>query len=203
MVTMAIAGERAHVEPLFTGLWQPGEHAPQRRAGSRYLLLRGGASPVAVRADVPTHAHLPRALAARLRTGCYREEQYLDTYTIMVTRSEPTAKALVGRSAPDEWWPVLAPSFELVQRGWHQEWGRWGPQMAWPFLACRYWNELQALSRQTQNSYIVRLGRLLKEHPSVTLLSGERTKGREEQAIRSQRAVLFAWLLGKTLAAVR
>ena len=105
------------------------------------------------------HAQLPDDVGRRLRTGCAYEEQYDDTYSILVTRKWP-------RDLPEqsvrEWWPMLAPSRLLLETPRGPGSGR----MPWLLFCARYRAELDALSLGTQNGYLMKLGWLLRRYPA-------------------------------------
>jgi uncharacterized protein YeaO (DUF488 family) len=176
---LALSGPIADV-PIFI-------HPRQEEASAWPLVRR-----VADLFTPPTHALIPAELATRLRTGALGDELYDETYPILVTRERPVG---VPEGAVDAWWPMLAPSHRLLRTRRGPE----GERLPWALFAARYWAELSSLPRSIQDSYIVRLGELLRRMPSVTLLSTERSRGRPETEVRSQRRVLRAWLLGETV----
>jgi uncharacterized protein YeaO (DUF488 family) len=137
----------------------------------------------------PSHAGIPVTLATRLRTGAICDEHYDETFNVLVTREWPMH---LREHDVDVWWPMLSPSHRLLRtrRGHDKE------RMPWVLFVARYWAELTALPCSVQDSYMVRLGELLRHYPSVTLLSTEPSKGRPEAEVRSQRRVLHSWLLG-------
>lgn len=137
----------------------------------------------------PPHANIPVTIATRLRTGAICDEHYDETFTILVTREWPVH---LRERDVDVWWPMLSPSHRLLRT----RRGPDGERMPWLLFVARYWAELTALPRSVQDSYVIRLGELLRRYPSVTLFSTEPSKGRPEAEIRSQRRVLHSWLLG-------
>ena len=116
------------------------------------------------------------------------EELYDETHTILVTREWPLHLPEDGMR---EWWPALAPSLTLVR----MRRGASNAPMPWEEFAGRYRAELDALPLHTQQTYLVWLGYLLAKHPSVTLLSCEPSRGRQEATVQSQRRVLHDWLV--------
>ncbi len=150
------------------------------------------------------HAQLAPEAARRLRTACLGEELYDGTYTILVTRAWPRG---LPERAVGAWWPLLAPSLRLlhapgvipresaVTDGAVALAPRMSPRMLWPAFVWGYRAELDRLPIGTQHTTIVRLGWLLHRYPTVTLLSCEAARGRPECEVRSQRRVLYDWLL--------
>jgi uncharacterized protein YeaO (DUF488 family) len=133
------------------------------------------------------HAQLTPEAAKRLRTACIGDELYDGTYVILVTHEWPRG---LRERAVDAWWPLLAPSLQTLRAPRALDGGS-----SWPAFALRYRAELDRLPIGTQHTTIVRLGWLLHRYPTVTLLSCEPSHGRPEAAVRSQRRVLYDWLL--------
>jgi uncharacterized protein YeaO (DUF488 family) len=144
----------------------------------------------------PQRAHLPHAFASHLQTASVRdlamieaEDGQLDApYSILVTRQWPVQLA---EHTVNEWWPTLAPSLDLLHTP------RLAPDhpTSPSYFAARYARQLDALSRDVQLRYLLRLGALLRKHGAVTLVSCERTRARRQQW--TQREILRAWFLGE------
>jgi uncharacterized protein YeaO (DUF488 family) len=66
---------------------------------------------------------------------------------------------------------------------------------SWEQFAAQYRADLDALPLWLQNTYVLKLGKLLQRHPSVTLLSAEPSRGWPEDQAHTQRRVLWRWLV--------
>jgi uncharacterized protein YeaO (DUF488 family) len=135
------------------------------------------------------HLCLAPELARRLRTAALGEELCDDTYTILVMRNWPRSLA---EEAVDTWWPLLAPLPRLLHAPRR---ARDNHGATWEQFAARYRADLDALPLWLQNAYVLKLGKLLQRHPSVTLLSAEPSRGVPEGQARTQRRVVWSWLV--------
>jgi uncharacterized protein YeaO (DUF488 family) len=117
------------------------------------------------------------------------EDLYDETYTILVMRTWPKSLA---EEAVHAWWPLLAPLPRLLHAPRRARDNR---GTSWGQFAARYRADLDALPLRLQNAYVLKLGRLLQRHPSVTLLSGEPNRGLPEGQAHTQRRVLWSWLV--------
>jgi uncharacterized protein YeaO (DUF488 family) len=135
------------------------------------------------------HLRLAPELARRLRTAAMGEDLYDETYTILVMRTWPKSLA---EEAVHAWWPLLAPLPRLLHAPRRARDNR---GTSWGQFAARYRADLDALPLRLQNAYVLKLGRLLQRHPSVTLLSGEPSRGLPEGQAHTQRRVLWSWLV--------
>jgi len=128
------------------------------------------------------------ALGASLRTGCVSEPQSPQTFGVLVTRARPRR---VTRTRIDHWWPHLAPSVALLHPRTSED-----RDLGWEGFALRYRAELDSMGWAVRLRALLEVSRWLQEYPTVTLLSFEPARGREEAAVKSQRHVLRSWLLG-------
>ena len=138
------------------------------------------------------HLRLAPELARRLRTAALGEELYNETYTILVMRSWPKS---VTEEAVHAWWPLLAPLPPLPRLLHAPRRVRDNHGTSWKQFAARYRADLDALPLRLQNAYMLKLGKLLQVHPSVTLLSAEPSRGLPEGQAHTQRRVVWQWLV--------
>jgi uncharacterized protein YeaO (DUF488 family) len=135
------------------------------------------------------HLRLAPELARRLRTAALGEEVYDETYTVLVMRNWPK---LLAEEAVDAWWPLLAPLPRLLHAPRRAQDNR---GTSWEQFAARYRADLDALPLWLQNAYVLKLGKLLQRHLTVTLLSAEPSRGLLEGQAHTQRRVLWQWLV--------
>jgi len=135
------------------------------------------------------HLRLAPELARRLRTAALGEDLYDETYTILVMRTWPKSLAENGIHA---WWPLLAPLPRTLRAPRRARDNR---GTTWEQFAARYRADLDALPVRLQNTYVLRLTRLLRRYPSVTLLSAEPSRGLPEGQAQTQRRVVCNWLV--------
>jgi uncharacterized protein YeaO (DUF488 family) len=135
------------------------------------------------------HLRLPPELARRLRTAALGGELYDETYTILVMRTWPK---FLAEEAVHAWWPLLAPLPRLLHAPRR---ARDNHGTSWEQFAARYRADLDALPLWLQNAYVLKLGKLLQVHPSVTLLSAEPSRGLPEGQAHTQRRVVWQWLV--------
>jgi uncharacterized protein YeaO (DUF488 family) len=135
------------------------------------------------------HLCLAPELVRRLRTAALSEELYDETYTILVMRNWPKSLA---EEAVHAWWPLLAPLPRVLHAPRRARDNR---GTTWEQFAMRYRADLDALPLWLQNTYVLKLGKLLQRHPSVTLLSAEPSRGLPEGVAHTQRRVVWSWLV--------
>ena len=135
------------------------------------------------------HLRLAPQLARRLRTAALGDDLYDETYAILVIRNWPKSLA---EAAVHAWWPLLAPLPRLLHAPRR---ARDNQGTGWEQFATRYCADLDALPIWLQNAYVLKLGKLLHRHPSVTLLSAEPSRGLPEGQAHTQRRVLWNWLV--------
>jgi uncharacterized protein YeaO (DUF488 family) len=135
------------------------------------------------------HLRLAPELARRLRTAELGDDLYDETYTILVMRNRP---AYLAEDAVHAWWPLLAPLPRLLHAPRR---ARGNQGTSWEQFAARYRADLDALPLWLQNAYVLKLGKLLQRHPSVTFLSAEPRRGAPEGQAHTQRRVLWNWLV--------
>jgi uncharacterized protein YeaO (DUF488 family) len=135
------------------------------------------------------HLRLAPELARRLRTAALGDELYDDTYAVLVMRNWPKSLA---EEAVQAWWPLLAPLPRLLHMPRRARDNR---STTWGEFATRYRADLDALPLRLQNAYVLKLGRLLHQYPSVTLLSAEPSRGLSEDQAHTQRRVLWRWVV--------
>jgi uncharacterized protein YeaO (DUF488 family) len=135
------------------------------------------------------HLRLAPELSRRLRTAALGEDLYDETYTVLVMRNWPKSLA---EEAVHAWWPLLAPLPRLLHAPRRE---RDNCGTTWEQFAARYRADLDALPLWLQNAYVLKLGKLLQRHPSVTLLSAEPSRGAPEGQAHTQRRVVWRWLV--------
>jgi uncharacterized protein YeaO (DUF488 family) len=155
-------------------------------AVARRPLDPGLAFSLALHAGHPAVANLPQ----RLLTACLFEPQDVGTIPVLVTRLQPKRRTGQRYHA---WWPQLAPSLALLHAPYEQV---RGPEE----FASAYRAELDALPDHVWLGAAVQLTAWLRQAPSVTLLSFERTSDPSaRRRMLTQRQILRGWLLGQLL----